>query len=309
MGLPIVQVDAFTDRPFAGNPAAICLLDGPAEDQWMQAVAAEMNQPETAFLEALPTGAPDGAAAGDADPGGASADGPTWRLRWFTPVCEVELCGHATLASAHHLLTDLGVDPGGAPLRFVTLSGVLTARPLRDGWIQLDFPVDHPVETEAPDGLLEALGVEKALTVARGRSDWLVEVPCPEEVRGVRPDMDALMALGDGGRGVILTSVGEGLHDVVSRFFAPAAGIPEDPVTGSAHTTLAPFWAERLGKDDFLAYQASARGGTVEVSLRGDRVLLGGQAVTVLRGELDDDLLAAVVSRRAAGNGNGNGNA
>ncbi len=292
MGLPIVQVDAFTDRPFAGNPAAICLLDGPADDQWMQAVAAELNQPETAFLEALPA---EGGLAGDA------ADGPTWRLRWFTPVCEVELCGHATLASAHHLLTDLGVDPGGAPLRFVTLSGVLTARPLRDGWIQLDFPVDHPVETDAPEGLLEALGIEKALTVARGRSDWLVEVPCPEEVRGVRPDMDALSALGDVGRGVILTSVGEGLHDVISRFFAPAAGIPEDPVTGSAHTTLAPFWADRLGKDDLLAYQASARGGTIEVSLRGNRVLLGGQAVTVLRGELDDDLLAAVVSRRTSG--------
>jgi PhzF family phenazine biosynthesis protein len=292
MGLPIVQVDAFTDRPFAGNPAAICLLDGPADDHWMQAVAAELNQPETAFLEALPA---EGGLAGDA------ADGPTWRLRWFTPVCEVELCGHATLAAAHHLLTDLGVDPGGAPLRFVTLSGVLTARPLRDGWIQLDFPVDHPVETEAPDGLLEALGIAKATYVARGRTQWLVEVPCPEEVRTVTPDMTALSSIPDAGLGVIVTSVGDGLYDVVSRFFAPAIGIPEDPVTGSAHTTLAPFWAERLGKDDFLACQASARGGTVEVSLRGDRVLLGGQAVTVMRGELDDDLLAAVVSRRTNG--------
>jgi PhzF family phenazine biosynthesis protein len=299
MGLPIAQVDAFTDRPFAGNPAAICLLDGPADDQWMQAVAAELNQPETAFLEALPADA-------DADAGGAGAvagagDGPTWRLRWFTPVCEVELCGHATLASAHHLLTDLGVDPGGAPLRFVTLSGVLTARPLRDGWIQLDFPVDHPIETEAPEGLLPALGIEKAASVARGRTQWLVEVPCPEEVRTLAPDMAALSVVPDASHGVIVTSVGDGLYDVVSRFFAPAIGIPEDPVTGSAHTTLASFWAERLGKDDFLAHQASARGGTVEVSLRGDRVLLGGQAVTVMRGELDDDLLAAVVSRRTNG--------
>lgn len=295
MGLPIVQVDAFTDRPLAGNPAAICLLDGPADEQWMQAVAAEMNQPETAFLEPLPDGA-----TGAAGAAGAGAEGPTWRLRWFTPVCEVELCGHATLAAAHHLLTDVGVDPGGAPLRFVTLSGVLTARPLRGGWVQLDFPVDVPVEAEAPAGLLDALGIEKALTVARGRSDWMVEVPCPEEVRSVAPDMEALTAVGEVGRGVIVTSVGEGLHDVVSRFFAPAAGIPEDPVTGSAHTTLAPFWAQRLGKDDFLAHQASPRGGTIEVSLRGDRVLLGGQAVTVLRGELDDDLLSAVVSRRTS---------
>jgi PhzF family phenazine biosynthesis protein len=281
MGLPIAQVDAFTDRPFAGNPAAICLLDGPADERWMQAVAAEMNQPETAFLE----------------PMGDDGEGPTWRLRWFTPVCEVDLCGHATLAAAHHLLVDLGVVAGG--LRFITLSGTLTARALGDGWIQLDFPADPPVEAEAPAGLLEALGIDNAVTVARGRSDWLVEVPSADDVRALSPDTAALGALGEVGRGVIVTAVGDGLHDVVSRFFAPAAGIPEDPVTGSAHTTLAPFWAERLATDDFLAHQASARGGVMKVSLRDDRVLLGGQAVTVFRGSFEDDLLQALCSRRA----------
>jgi len=286
MGLPYAQVDAFTDRPFAGNPAAICLLDGPADPAWMQSVAAEVNQSETAFLEPLADGAVEG-------------DGPAWRLRWFTPVCEVELCGHATLAAAHHLLTDHGVDPGRSPLRFVSLSGVLTARPTGGGWIELDFPVDQPVEAEPPAGLLDALGVPSALTVARGRTDWLVEVPSSDDVRGATPDLVALGRLPEVGRGVILTAVGDGLHDVVSRFFAPRAGIPEDPVTGSAHTTLAPFWAERLGKTDLLAHQASARGGLVKVTLRGDRVLLGGQAVTVLRGELDDDLLLALCSRRS----------
>jgi PhzF family phenazine biosynthesis protein len=282
MGLPIAQVDAFTDRPFGGNPAAICLLDGPADEQWMQSVAAEMQQSETAFLEAL-------------DDDGA---GPTWRLRWFTPVCEVDLCGHATLAAAHHLLADLGVP--AEVLRFVTVSGILTARQIGDGWIELDFPVDPPVEAEAPGGLLEALGITKAVTVARGRSDWLVEVPCAEEVRATAPDFASLAAVTEVGRGAIVTAVGDGLHDVVSRFFAPAAGIPEDPVTGSAHTTLAPFWAERLATTDFLAHQASTRGGVIEVSLRDDRVLLGGQAVTVFRGSLENDLLDAMFSRRAA---------
>jgi PhzF family phenazine biosynthesis protein len=290
MGLRIAQVDAFTDRPFAGNPAAICLLDGPADEQWMQAVAAEMNQAETAFLE--PMIDLDGS-----DEAGEVGAGPTWRLRWFTPVCEVELCGHATLAAAHHLLVDLGVETG--VLRFVTLSGTLTARSLGDGWIQLDFPVDTPVETEAPAGLLEALGIDNAVTVARGRSDWLVEVPSADDVRALRPDIAALTALGEVGRGVIVTAVGDGLHDVVSRFFAPAAGVPEDPVTGSAHTTLAPFWAERLATPDFLAHQASARGGVLKVSLRDDRVLLSGQAVTVFRGSFEDDLLQALCSRRA----------
>ena len=288
MGLPIAQVDAFTDRPFAGNPAAICLLDGPADEQWMQAVAAEMNQPETAFLEPIDD---------DGDGDGDGHEAPTWRLRWFTPVCEVELCGHATLAAAHHLLVDLGVEAG--MLRFVTLSGTLTARALGDGWIQLDFPVDVPVEAEAPEGLLEALRIDNAVTVARGRSDWLVEVPSADDVRALDPDIVALGTLGEVGRGVIVTAVGDGLHDVVSRFFAPAAGIPEDPVTGSAHTTLAPFWAERLSTTDFLAHQASARGGVIKVSLRDDRVLLGGQAVTVFRGSFEDDLLQALYSRRA----------
>jgi len=292
MGLPIAQVDAFTDRPLAGNPAAICVLDGPADDQWMQAVASEMNQPETAFLEQVDPDSPEhGAAAED--------DGPRWRLRWFTPVCEVELCGHATLAAAHHLLVDRGID--ARLLWFDTLSGTLSARALGDGWIQLDFPADPPVETDAPAGLIDALGVTNAVTVARGRSDWLVEVPSADDVRAVQPDMAALAGLAEVDRGVIVTAVGDKLHDVVSRFFAPGAGIPEDPVTGSAHTTLAPFWAERLASDDFLAYQASARGGVIRVSLRDDRVLLGGQAVTVFQGAFDDDLPRALRNRRTSG--------
>jgi len=291
MGLPIALVDAFTDRPLAGNPAAICLLDGPADERWMQAVASEMNQSETAFLEPIID-------LGDESDGAAGSDpGPAWRLRWFTPTCEVELCGHATLAAAHHLLVDLGVDAGA--LRFVTLAGTLTARSLGDGWIQLDFPSDPPVEAAPPAGLLDALGVPSAVTVARGRSDWLVEVPAADDVRALTPDLAALGQVGEVGRGVIVTAVGDGLHDIVSRFFAPAAGVPEDPVTGSAHATLAPFWADRLSTTDFLAHQASSRGGLVKVSLRGDRVLLGGQAVTVFRGSFEDDLLRALCSRRA----------
>ncbi len=282
MGLPVALVDAFTDRPFAGNPAAICLLDGPADDEWLQAVAAEANQPETAFLE----------------PVGTNGDRTTWRLRWFSPVCEVELCGHATLAAAHHLLTDVGIE--ATSLDFVTLSGTLTAKALPDGWIQLDFPADPPVEAAAPEGLLDALGLDSVLSVARGRSDWLVEVPTADDVRAVQPCPSRLAAVPEVSRGVIVTAVGDRLHDFVSRFFAPAVGIPEDHVTGSAHTTLAPFWAERLSSTDFLAQQASPRGGVLKVALRDDRVLLSGQAVTLVRGHFEDDLLEALCSRRAA---------
>jgi PhzF family phenazine biosynthesis protein len=282
MSLPIVIVDAFTERPFGGNPAAVCVLDEPMDEGWMQAIASEVHLSETAFLHRVD----------DVD------DGPTWRLRWFTPTREVELCGHATLAAAHHLVTDLGAD---APvLRFVTLSGVLTARIGGDGWIELDFPADPPVEAQAPPGLVEALGLSEVVTVARGRGNWMLETVAPDLVADLRPDFRALADLRetDVPHGVIVTSVGEGLYDFVSRFFAPAVGIDEDPVTGSAHTTLGPFWAERLGKSNLLARQRSSRGGVVRVVVKDERVLLGGQAVTVMRGELGGDVLGARVARR-----------
>ena len=261
MSQPIVVVDAFTDRPFAGNPAAVCLLAQPAEDGWMQQVAREMNLSETAFL--VP----------EAD---------AFRLRWFTPAAEVELCGHATLASAHWLWAS-GAVSEAQPLAFETLSGRLLA--MRQGaWIALDFPAKPDTEAEPPLALARALG---APSVAFGVSefDCVAEVASEDAVRQLRPDIGALAALPY--RGVIVTAraTTAGL-DFVSRFFAPAVGVPEDPVTGSAHCVLGPYWRRRLLKDDFLAYQASPRGGVVKVGVRGDRVLLGGQAVTVWKGEL-----------------------
>lgn len=284
MSLPVVLVDAFTDRPFGGNPAAVCVLDEPLADEWMRAIAAELNQAETAFLHPLD----------------ATGDEPLWGLRWFTPTTEVELCGHATLAAAHHLIADLGVDT--PELRFLTLSGLLTARVDGDGWIELDFPADTAIEAEPSPALLEALGNPEIVSAARSSKNWLLETVDADAVRSVQPDVRALLALRDTDvpHGVIVTAVGEGLYDFVSRFFAPAAGIDEDAVTGSAHTTLGPFWAERVGKPDLLARQLSARGGAVRVTVAGDRVLLGGQAVTVLRGELGGDVLAQRVARRLA---------
>ena len=263
-GIPLIQIDAFAERAFAGNPAAVCLLDGPADAGWMQAVASEMNLSETAFLH---------------------REGEGYGLRWFTPVAEVALCGHATLASAHALWTTGRVAPDAA-IAFATLSGTLTAA--RDGdWITMNFPATTPEAADAPPGLAGALGVAPRWT-GRSRFDWLVEVASPAEVAAARPDMARLAALG--GRGVILTAAGgAGGADVTSRYFAPAFGIPEDPVTGSAHCALGPFWAERLGRARLVCRQASARGGIVRVEVRGDRVLLGGQAVTVLEGELTAD--------------------
>ncbi|MDR3639391.1 MAG: PhzF family phenazine biosynthesis protein [Isosphaeraceae bacterium] len=262
MGQRFVQVDAFTDRPFAGNPAAICVLPAPRDDAWMQNVAREMNLSETAFL--VP-------------------EGDSFRLRWFTPAVEVDLCGHATLASAHALWEEgfLGQD---APARFQTRSGLLMAH--RDGtWIELDFPA-LPVRERISE--VESLAATLGGPVRfAGRStyDLLVEVGSEESVRALRPDMGRLAALPV--RGVIVTSRATSPgFDFVSRFFAPAVGVDEDPVCGSAHCCLAPFWAERLGKSELLGYQASPRGGVVRVRLRGPRVLLGGQAVTVLKGEL-----------------------
>jgi PhzF family phenazine biosynthesis protein len=261
MTIPLFQVDAFADRAFAGNPAAVCLLEGPADAAWMQAVASEMNLSETAFLH---------------------REGAGYALRWFTPVAEVALCGHATLASAH-ALWESGRDAAEAPIGFATLSGTLRA--WRDGdWIVMDFPATAPQPADPPGALAEAIGVAPRWT-GRSRFDWLVEAAAPEEVAGARPDMAALAAIE--GRGVILTAAGgRGGADVTSRYFAPAFGIPEDPVTGSAHCALGPFWAERLGRERLVCHQASARGGIVRVDVLGDRVLLSGRAVTVVEGRL-----------------------
>lgn len=261
MTVPIFQVDAFTDRPFAGNPAAVCILPEPASAAWMQNVATEMNLSETAFLHQ-------------------QADG--FSLRWFTPAVEVDLCGHATLASAH-ILWEAGHLPADEPARFHTHSGLLTAQ-RRGDWIELDFPALPPEPSTPPEGLADALGVTPQYVGKTGFA-YLVEVDAEATVRSITPDFAALSAAS--GHGVIVTSLASSPeHDFVSRFFAPAVGINEDPVTGSAHCCLGPYWARRLGKDQFVAYQASARGGVVRVRVSEDRVYLGGQAVTVLRGEL-----------------------
>lgn len=257
----ITQVDAFTDEAFRGNPAAVCILDGAAGARWMQNVAAEMNLSETAFLHPRDEG---------------------YNLCWFTPVTEVDLCGHATLASAH-VLWEEGHLSGNAEARFHTLSGVLTVR-RQDPWMEMDFPAEPPQPTISPSGLLEALGVD-ARFVGQNRLDYLVEAESEDVVRELAPDFSALGRIST--RGIIVTATSSsGDYDFVSRCFFPAVGINEDPVTGSAHCCLGPFWAARLGRDSLVGYQASTRGGTVRVRVAGERVLLGGQAVTTLRGEL-----------------------
>ena len=263
MGLKIVQVDAFTNRAFGGNPAAVCVLPAAAADRWMQDVAREMNLAETAFLH-------------PEDGGG------DYRLRWFTPTVEVALCGHATVASAHVLWED-GHLPAGKQARFHTKSGLLTADRAGE-WIELDFPATPPTATPPPSSLAAALCVTPRW-VGRSKFDYLAEVDSEDVVRSLAPDLTALQQID--ARGLIVTSraVTEGF-DFVSRFFAPRVGVPEDPVTGSAHCALAPFWSERLHRTAMTGYQASARGGVVRVRCAGDRVVLGGQAVTVLRGEL-----------------------
>jgi PhzF family phenazine biosynthesis protein len=261
MPQPVVQVDAFADRPYAGNPAAVCVMHGPADEGWMRNVAAEMNLSETAFLHP-------------------HADG--WSLRWFTPAVEVDLCGHATLASAHVLWTE-GHLPPDAEARFHTRSGLLTCRRQGD-WITMDFPAKPEQAAEAPEGLERALGVTPKY-VGRSQFDLLVEVDSEATVRALKPDFGLLASVE--ARGVIVTARAnaDGI-DFVSRFFAPRVGVNEDPVTGSAHCVLAPFWAARLGRQEMVGFQASRRGGVVRVRAAGDRVELAGQAVTVLRGEL-----------------------
>ena len=257
----IVQVDAFTDTPFAGNPAAVCILPEPRDEDWMQNVAREMNLSETAFLLR-------------------QSDG--FHLRWFTPAVEVDLCGHATLASAHVLWESGHVKPD-EQARFHTRSGLLTAE-RKGAWIDLNFPATRDEPADAPSGLLEALGVT-ATYIGKNRFDYLIEVGSEDTVRNISPNFSSLATIS--ARGVIVTSRSTSPdYDFVSRFFAPQVGINEDPVTGSAHCTLAPYWSKKLGKDEMVGYQASARGGVVRVRVSGDRVYLGGQAVTVLRGEL-----------------------
>jgi PhzF family phenazine biosynthesis protein len=262
MALTIYQVDAFTNRPFAGNPAGVCLLPEPRDPEWMQDIAREMNLSETAFLVEIEDG---------------------YDLRWFTPAIEVDLCGHATLASAHILWETGELEPEESA-RFHTRSGLLTAS-MADNRIEMDFPATPPEPAEAPPALLQALGVAAPPYVGQSVFDYLVEVESEAAVRGLAPDFGLLKELGT--RGVMVTSRAEAEDlDFVSRFFGSGAGIDEDPVTGSAHSCLGPYWGERLGKQEMVAYQASARGGRVHIRLASERVILGGQAVSVLKAEL-----------------------
>lgn len=264
MGQTLYTVDAFTDRRFGGNPAGVCILMQPRDEAWMQLVAREMNLAETAFLSP-------------------QADG--FSLRWFTPAVEVDLCGHATLGSAHALWETGTLDPTEIA-RFQTKSGLLTAE-RKDGRIEMDFPAEPAREVAAPEALVEALGVTPVWT-GRNRIDYLVEVESEAVARRLRPDFGMLGRLD--ARGTIVTARSENPeYDFVSRCFYPAVGINEDPVTGSAHCALGPYWAQKLGKSDLTGYQASARGGVVWVRPEGDRVRLGGNAVMVMQLELLGD--------------------
>lgn len=261
MTLPIAQIDAFTSQPFAGNPAAVCVLSEFPEDSWMQSVAREMNLSETAFVVPRES---------------------MFDLRWFTPRVEVDLCGHATLASAHHLWATGGVPPE-REIVFATRSGRLSAV-LRGQWIEMDFPAEPLISEGLPLDIARALGAE-SLAGGMNRFDLLVELESEDAVRELAPRMDLLR--GFPVRGIIVTAEARTEQfDFISRFFAPSVGVDEDPVTGSAHCCLGPYWANRLGRSELVGYQASERGGVVRVHSRGDRVQLQGQAITVLEGHL-----------------------
>jgi PhzF family phenazine biosynthesis protein len=254
-------VDAFTDRPFSGNPAAVCVLEYECDVSWMQSVAAEMNLSETAFVRRLDDG---------------------FELRWFTPAVEVDLCGHATLASAF-TLWKMGLAPPDKPIRFHTHSGALTAQCAGE-FIELDFPATPPETCDPPGELLDALRV-KPIFVAKTKFDRFLVLDSAQTLRSLRPNFNQLAEIAT--RGVIVTAASDDARfDFISRFFAPASGVNEDPVTGSAHCCLGPFWGKQLGKTSLVGYQASPRGGIVHVRLNGERVILGGQAVLVWRGEL-----------------------
>jgi len=263
--MKIYQVDAFTDQRFSGNPAGVCLLPGqqtePQSDKWMQDVAREMNLSETAFI---------------------LKQADAFGLRWFTPAVEVDLCGHATLASAH-ILWETGTMDRGAEIHFNTRSGPLFVN-WRDGWIEMNFPAEPESAVPCPEGLKRALGVEP-LYCGKNRMDYLLEVESEKIVRELRPDFRLLAAVDM--RGVIVTARSESAgFDFVSRFFAPAVGVDEDPVTGSSHCCLAPYWEKRLGRNPLTGLQVSARGGIVKVKNVANRVLISGKAVSVLKGEL-----------------------
>ncbi|MGL5942755.1 MAG: PhzF family phenazine biosynthesis protein [Waterburya sp.] len=259
----IIQVDAFTNQIFQGNPAAVCILQTAQNERWMQSVAQEMNLSETAFL---------------------IKQEQDYNLRWFTPTTEVPLCGHATLASAHVLWTE-GYASTGQTINFQTKSGLLTAK-YEDNWIELNFPVNRSQEIPPITKLQDALGVG-IKSFAYNSLGYLVEINSAEAVQQMKPNFTLLKQLPISN--VIVTSLAaaDSEYDFVSRFFAPGVGIEEDPVTGAAHCCLAPYWRDRLSKNHFLAYQASSRGGVVKIDYDGgDRVFLQGQAVTVMRGEL-----------------------
>jgi PhzF family phenazine biosynthesis protein len=261
MSTSIYIVDAFTSRPFQGNPAAVCLLEQPVETAWMQSIATEINLSDTAFLLPMEDG--------------------EWNLRWFTPQTEVALCGHATLAAAHILWSEQGET--GQRLLFNSASGQLKASKEPQG-IMLDFPIDDPLEQAMDQSLVDALGTRPE-KLYRGREDLLAVYQSADQVRALNPDQTALSKIVC--RGVITTAPGDGNGvDFISRFFAPALGIPEDPVTGSAHCTLAPYWSNTLGKQTLKAYQASKRGGEIDIRLSAERVMLIGQTKTILEGKL-----------------------
>jgi PhzF family phenazine biosynthesis protein len=259
----IVQVDAFTKTPFRGNPAAICVLKKPGEEHWMRSLALEMNLSETAYVHPEEDG---------------------YRLRWFTPAVEVKLCGHATIAAAHVLWED-GIVERSAPCRFHTLSGELVAE--REGdWIRVAFPQEHTQDIPVPPELADAAGAPVANAAAGERLQYIVlELEDEDAVRNLQPDIRGFLASAH--KGIIATAraSSEGV-DIVSRFFAPAMGVDEDPVTGSAHCVLGAYWRPRLGQDRIAAYQASPRGGDIRITFGEGVVYLAGQAVTVMRGTL-----------------------
>lgn len=259
--MKLFTVDAFTDHPFAGNPAAVCVLEEAKPDEWMQQLAQEINYSETAFVQIQDHG---------------------YGLRWFTPVREVELCGHATLATAHVLWTEM--DETAVELNFHTKSGILVARRFKD-LVELDFPVTPAVEREPDSRHLAALGVNDIVYSGMSKFDAILVVDSEASLRDVTPDFQRLADVRV--RGTMITAAADAKDvDFLSRFFAPACGVNEDPVTGSAHCCLADYWGKRLGKSELVGYQASNRGGTVHVKLAGERVLLRGKAVTIVRGEL-----------------------
>jgi len=263
MGIPLIWVDAFTDTPYRGNPAAICLLDEPLADPAMQGLAFELGLAETAYL--VPRGVDE------------------FDLRWFTPTVEIPLCGHATLASAHALFES---GRAASPVTFHTASGPLICSRRSDGLIEMDFPAVPPTPIAAPPGLLESLGITDPIAVLDNRKWFIVEVASPAIVEGLTPDPRRLATIEQGGASVTARSGRDGV-DIVSRVFGPGVGVDEDSVTGSVHCALTPYWCAKLGVTELVAYQASARGGTLRCRLEDDRVFLAGPAVTVLRGEVD----------------------